>query len=427
MEPTIKFDRTVVTVLQDATVNVLVELTAPPAPELERPPIDVVCVIDKSGSMGGAPLESVKAAVAHLLRLAGPDDRIGVVAFDDSVELVLSLDHHDIDRATDRVAAITTGGMTNLSGGWLKGIEMLESHGRDDALCRVIVLTDGQANVGETNVDRLASIASGARSKDITTSTIGFGADHDERLLSLLADAGSGNDYWCAGPDQAPQVFNDEFEGLASVVAQNVSVELRPADGVVGVRVLNEFPITEVPGGLQIALGDAYGSEQRRVIAELLLPVVRDAGPFPLGEIVLRWASVGDDVQLHTVTIPIGVGASLDPDAPDPDADPEVIEQVTILRAAEERKQALESMDRGDFSTASTLLSSAADLLESIPGQETSVRELRHDSARAKRHDWDAASSKKNWAQSRQSSKGRKRRYDAGPDSGSGSGGPSMN
>ena len=412
MEPKVTFDRTVVTVLNDATVNLLLELVAPDAAALERPPLDVVCVIDRSGSMGGEPLDAVKSAVAHLLRLAGPDDRIGVVAFDDTVELVLALDHHDPDRAIARVATIETGGMTNLSGGWLKGIEMLESDVRDDALRRVIVLTDGQANVGETDPDRLAGIAGAARSHSVTTTAIGFGDGHDERLLSVVADQGGGNDYWCAGPDNVPAIFNDEFEGLASVVAQNVSVELRPSNGVIAMRVLNEFPITDVPGGVQIALGDAYGSERRRVVAELLLPVVHDVGPYPLGEIIVRWTTVGDAIELHTVTIPIGVGASNDPDAPDPDADPAVTEQVTILRAAAERSAALEALDRGDFDTASNSLDRAAFLLANTKVEKSIIDELLRDAERARQRDWDASTSKKHHSQSRQHSKGRKARYD---------------
>jgi Ca-activated chloride channel family protein len=85
MQPKITFDRTIVTVLNDAIVHLLVELTAPPAPDTDRPPLDVVLVLDKSGSMNGAPIESVKAAVAHFLRLVGANDRVGVVAFDDAV------------------------------------------------------------------------------------------------------------------------------------------------------------------------------------------------------------------------------------------------------------------------------------------------------------------------------------------------------
>ena len=412
MKPEVKFDRTVVTVLNDATVHLLVELAAPDAEAADRPPLDVVCVIDTSGSMSGAPLEAVKDAVSHLLRVAGPTDRIGVVTFSDESELVLSLDHHDADRAIARIGAIDSHGMTNLSAGWLKGIEMLEAEVRADALRRVIVLTDGHANMGETDPDRLAGIAGAARSRNITTSTIGFGDGHDETLLEVIADTGAGNDYWCAGADQVPKIFGDEFEGLASVVAQNVSVELRPSDGVVAVRVLNEFPIVDVPGGVQVALGDAYGGERRRVVAELLLPPVRDAGPYPLGEIVVRWTTLGEGIELHTVTVPIGVGASVDPDAVDIDADPEVIEQVNILRAAAERREAARKIDLGDFDGAATSLHSAAAFLSNTMANPRLVDELRRDAERARRREWDQATSKKLRSESRGASKGRKVRYD---------------
>ena len=412
MRPIITFDRTIVTVVENDIVHLLVELEAPPAPDTERQPLDVVLVLDKSGSMSGDPLDAVKAATSHLLRLAGRDDRVGVIAFDDQVELVLELAHHDTDPAIARVARISTGGSTNLSGGWLKAIELLESSARPDALRRVIILTDGQANVGETDPDRLASIASSARSRSITTTTIGFAAHYDERLLAILADAGAGNDYWCAGPDHAPQIFNDEFAGLASVVAQNVSVELRPDPAVLGMRVLNEFPITQVEGGMQIALGDAYGSERRRVVAELLMPPTRAEGPFALGEVIVRWSTLGDDIELHTVTIPLGIGVSADPDAVDTDADPAVVEQVNILRAAEERRTALEAMRRGDYDAASASLSSAADLLSCVEASTELVEELREDAARMRRREWDEMSSKKHFSEQRSVNRGRRSRYD---------------
>jgi len=76
-----------------------------------------VIVLDRSGSMSGAPLESVTAATAQLLQLAGPDDRVAVVAFDDEVRLVLPLAHHEPASASRAVRAIHVGGSTNLSGG----------------------------------------------------------------------------------------------------------------------------------------------------------------------------------------------------------------------------------------------------------------------------------------------------------------------
>src|SRR4051794_26011060 len=183
MKPSVKFDRTLVTVLLDEVVHVMLELTAPPAVPVERAPLDVVVVLDRSGSMSGAPLASVTAATAQLLRLAGPDDRIGVVAFDDEVELVLPLAHHDAEQAARSVLRIDSRGSTNLSGGWLKGLEMLVGAPRPEALRRIIVLTDGHANAGITGADQLVPLIKSGYRQGITTSCIGFDDGYDETLL----------------------------------------------------------------------------------------------------------------------------------------------------------------------------------------------------------------------------------------------------
>ncbi len=121
MKPAIALDRTIVVDASDEVVHVLLELTAPPAPEVERLPLDVALVIDRSGSMSGKPIEAVTQAVARLIRQAGPDDRIGVVAFDNDVTTVLPLGRHVDQSAIDAVLAIGPGGSTNLSGGWFAG------------------------------------------------------------------------------------------------------------------------------------------------------------------------------------------------------------------------------------------------------------------------------------------------------------------
>lgn len=407
MKPTLKFDRTLVTVLVDEVVHVLLELAAPPAAPSQRPPLDVVVALDRSGSMSGAPLEAVTAATAHLLRLAGPHDRIGVVAFDDQVQLVLPLGHHAADAAASTVLALDAGGMTNLSGGWLKGLEMLAGPPRKGALRRVVVLTDGHANAGITEPDELATFVRGAAAEGVSTSCIGFADGYDEHLLAALADAGAGNDYWCDGPDQAAGVFAAEFGGLASVVAQNVSVEVRPSPLVAATAVLNEFPITEVPGGVQVAMGDAYGGEHRKLVAKFHLRPAQAAGPIHVADLVLRWAAVADGVALHTVTVPVTVTAG-DADALDPGADSGVREEVLRLEVAKHRRAASDAARQGDFSVAADLLRAGASLMSAVPGAAATVDELTKDAAALDARTWTEADAKRTFSRARSTSSGRR-------------------
>ena len=96
-----------------------------------------------------------------------------------------------------------------------------------------------------------------------------------------MADAAGGNAHFAATPDEAPAIFAEEFEGLTTLVAQNVSVEIRSGPNVEVLGVLNEYPSVAVPGGVQVALGDAYGGERRRVVFALHIPDLAALGPSP--------------------------------------------------------------------------------------------------------------------------------------------------
>ena len=412
MQPNVTMDRTLVAVEVGETVHVMLELVAPAAAAVERAPIDVVAVIDRSGSMDGQPLESVIAATNMLVRLLGPNDRIAVVTFDDRVDLVMPLAHHDPTAAADLLSQVHARGSTNLSGGWLKGVEILAAHGRPEAMKRVIVLTDGEANAGITSRDELATLTLGARAQQVTTTMVGFGERFDEQLLSTMADAGGGNDYWCAGPDQAPQVFADEFTGLASVVAQNVSVEIRPTDATDGLLVLNEYPITDVEGGMQVALGDAFGDERRRVVAMLHLKPTTEIGTVHVADMVIRWASTVGPVALHTVVVPVTVGAAPGSDADRAGVDPVVTEEVNVLKIARARKEANEAARRGDHDAASDVLRSVAPLTLHARMSDADLAEFTTDVDRLSSGTWLEADMKRTHSNMRQSTKGRKSRYD---------------
>jgi len=420
MQPTVKFDRTLVTVLVDEVVHVMLELAAPPATPMQRAPLDVVVVLDRSGSMAGAPLAAVTEATAALLRLAGTDDRLGVVAFDSTAQMVLPLGTHDAERDAHAVLALGPGGNTNLSGGWLKALEMLTADVRPGAIRRIILLTDGHANAGITGVGQLAPLVKSGHLQGVTTSLIGFSDHYDEVLLAALADAGMGNDYWCAGPDQAAQVFTDEFGGLASVVAQNVSVEIAPGAAVAATAVLNEYPLTQVAHGVQVALGDAYGGERRRVVAKFHLRPIAAAGPIDVATLTIRWADTAGDVALHTVTVPVVVTAGSS-DAPDAGASPEVTEEVLRLQVAKARRDAREAAEHGDYAGAAGFLRMGATQAQHLPMSEALVHELSLDADRLTAGQWDAGDSKRHMARSRSTTKGRRTEYspdtdEPGPD-----------
>ena len=343
---------------QGETVHVMVELSAPLPPTTDRTPIDVVAVIDRSGSMDGEPLEAAKDAVGRLVRLLGADDRLTLVTYDDEVELVLGLKKHNDATASATIAEIHSGGSTNLAGGWLKAFEVLAAHGRPDATRTVLLLTDGLANVGVTDAAGLAKLSAGGRSSGIITSMIGLGTSFDEEVLGAMSDAGGGNDHYAASAEDLPAIFAAEFDDLAKVVAHNVSLELRPHESVELVEVLGTSNLVAIDGGVELSLGSAYGGEARRIVLALAVPGLEALGPVTIAELVLRYTTVDDAVALHTVTMPVVVNVVDPDDVANPD--PEVTEEILVLRAAKAKLEARDLMNRGDTGAAADLLRSTA-------------------------------------------------------------------
>lgn len=411
MQPEIRHDRSVITVNQDERVNIQVVWRAPDAPPLTRSPIDVIFVIDRSGSMTGDPITSVCDAVAEVLRNLGPDDRAGVVVFGSDAEMVLPLERHVGEHAGRVVRSIRTTGSTNLSAGWLLAASMLREIRREGAVRRIVVLTDGHVNQGIVEEDRLSDLVASGRRDGVSTSLIGFGRAYQEELLGALANAGGGNDYWCEGSDAAARVFRGEFDGLASVVAQNVAVKVVPTDAVAAAGVLNDFAVTQLAdGAFRVDLGDAFGGEERSVVIGLNTRPQPVGGPVEVATVELSWVSTADGFAEHSVTIPITVTAG-ENGIVDSAADPRVTEEVIVLEAARDRREARRRADTGDYEGAQQIAERVVDRLREVPSQSDAYFQAvaEHDAIRSR--SWDASHSKQAYSSSREMSRKRMSQY----------------
>jgi Ca-activated chloride channel family protein len=241
---------------------------------------------------------------------------------------------------------------------------------------------------------------------------IGFADGYDETLLAAMADAGGGNDYWCAGPDQALNVFNQEFDGLASVVAQNLSVEIRPTDATAAFEVLNEYETTNlatVLGAQQVSIGDACGDEVRRVVVRFTLRPRLLPGAFTIANLTLRWASTVGSIELHEVAIPVVVQAT-DNSADIREIDPVVTREVLLLHVAGIRKAAIKAARHGDIVVARGLFNQAISALTAIGADPREIEELVDLANRLDQ--FTERDMKGQYSSMRSSSKGRPKRFD---------------
>ncbi|HXJ64765.1 MAG TPA: VWA domain-containing protein [Actinomycetota bacterium] len=368
MKANIRLEHELLAVETEHEVNAMLELTAPSAPHgVQRPPLSLAVVIDRSGSMAGDKLEVAKECAAFLVRRLAPGDRLSVVAYDDAVQLVVPFGELDRQAALAAIGAIRAGGSTNLSGGWLLGLEQLR-HAPGDGPRRILLLSDGQANVGVIDRGELAKMAASASEIGVGTTTIGFGDGFDEELMTGMADSGRGRAFYAASPEEAPGIFAEEFEGLLALVAQNVAVEIRPSGAVEMLGVLNDHPSLAVAGGVLVQLGDAFADERRRVVFTLRIPNLATLGVAKAADLVVRYAAIGSEVGLHEVTVPVMVNAVSADEAAAAGADAEVVEEVLVLKAARAQEAAMRMADEGRFDEARQhLAGAAAELRKAAP------------------------------------------------------------
>lgn len=175
----------------------------------DQPSLAILLVIDRSGSMDGQKLELAKDAARAVVDILGPQDSVGVIAFDDVPQTVVRLQNaSNRSRIRTDIGRIASGGGTNIFPALQEAyIAMLDSSAR---LRHVIVLTDGQAPW-----DGIADITSAMRSEDITVSSVAVGREADTALLEMIAEIGGGRSYQTNDPNNIPQIFVQETTQVA--------------------------------------------------------------------------------------------------------------------------------------------------------------------------------------------------------------------
>lgn len=191
-------------------VGLLVTLTADPLEA--RRPVNVALVLDRSGSMEGAPLAHARDAALRFAGFLTARDRLAVVAFADEARLLFGPGPGNAPEAQRALRELTARGSTNLSGGWLEAHRQV-SREPVEGTNRVLLLTDGQANRGVVEPAPLQEMVRGAAAQGVSTSCIGFGTEFNEDLLRAMSDAGRGHFWYVEAADQMSGAFEGKSRG----------------------------------------------------------------------------------------------------------------------------------------------------------------------------------------------------------------------
>lgn len=259
-----------------------IEGAQPPASQ-KRVPLNIALVIDRSGSMNGDKIDYAKKALEFVVKNLGQEDVISLVQYDDEVEVLNpSSKLDDKEGLMRKINLITARNMTNLSGGMLEGYNQVDSSKKEGVVNRVLLLSDGLANVGITEPGALRKIAQEKfRNEGIALSTFGVGADFDELLMTSMSEYGGGNYYFIDSPDKIPAIFAKELNGLLAVVAQGSTLDIHFPEGFTCEQVFG-YLSEPLPQGVRVRFNDVFALEKKAILVKMR------AGKTPQSDITFR-------------------------------------------------------------------------------------------------------------------------------------------
>ena len=201
--------------------------------EKERQPVNVAIVIDKSGSMQGDKIVQARKAAIQAVDRLRDDDIVSIITYDSVVTVVVpATKASDREQIKKKIQSIRAGGNTALFAGVSKAAGEARKFLDDQRVNRIILLSDGKANVGPSTPAELEQLGQSLIKEGISVSTLGLGLGYNENLMSRLALASSGNHVFIEDAENLVQVFQNEFDDVMSVVAQKIKIKAKLAEGI---------------------------------------------------------------------------------------------------------------------------------------------------------------------------------------------------
>jgi len=236
----IETDRAILPAGGSQNVVLKITLDAPATPlNIKRPKVNLALVLDQSGSMGGNKIKQAKSAAIEALTRLGLEDVFSVVVYDNNVHTIVPAQNaRNIQGIIQTIKQINAGGSTALFGGVSQGAAELRKNIENDFVHRIILLSDGLANVGPRMPSDLGRLGAALIKENISVTTVGVGTDYNEDLMAQLAQKSDGNTYFVESGYDLPRIFGSELGDVLNVVAKKVKVTIVLPDGVSAVNII---------------------------------------------------------------------------------------------------------------------------------------------------------------------------------------------
>ena len=337
--------------------------SAPIANREWRSPVNVALVLDRSGSMKGKRIAAAKEAASEALQRLAADDVVALVAYNHQVDVLQRAarlgDDHGLK---SKINGLDATGRTALHAGVVTGADQVKRYLAANRVNRVILLSDGLANVGPSTPRELAALGRKLGSEGISVTTIGLGLDYNEDLMQRLAAASDGNHAFVEDAKDLAGIFNAEFGDALSITAQDIEIIIECRIGFKPVRVLGREATIE-GNRIRLKLNQLQGSNERYFVVELDAPEVRTPGDAEVASVEVNYLDLNSGDRRRAEARAKGRFSASAEEA-DKSVNKAVMSQVSTQIATEASERAVELRDKGDITGARKLLEGNATYLK---------------------------------------------------------------
>ncbi|WP_020589059.1 vWA domain-containing protein [Desulfobacter curvatus] len=365
----VETDRSILPADDPQNVILKITLDAPTVPEnTARPRVNIALVMDRSGSMGGTKIQMAKAAAVEALSRLGKDDVFSLVTYDTEVTtLVLAQKVRETGSIIHAIKGIEAGGNTALFGGVSQGAAEIRKNVEDDYVHRVVLLSDGLANVGPSNPSDLGRLGAGLFKENISVTTVGVGTDYNEDLMAQLAQKSDGNTYFAESGRDLPRIFAAELGNVLNVVAKQVVVTITLPAGIEPVEIIGREG--RIRGNrIELSMNQLYGGQEKFALVEVHMKGQKDGSSV---QIAKADVSYQDPFSMKNLKAQAKATASFSRNKAKVAAstNPQVVKDYQLNLNALAQEKAIELSDQGKTKEAARELRQSAAALKGYAGK----------------------------------------------------------
>lgn len=271
--------------------------------------VNLAIVLDRSSSMQGAKLAQSKQAAIMAVERLSAEDIVSVVTYDTNVHvLVPATKAVDRDVISNAIRRIEAGQSTALFAGVSKGSAEVRKFFSTGRVNRIILLSDGLANVGPSSPGELASLGASLARDGISVTTIGLGLNYNEGLMRRLAERSDGNHFFAEAARDLERVYRFELGEVLSVVAQGVELEIELPDSIRPVRILGRT--ARIDGQKILArLNQLYSRQTKYFLIQVEIPAGRKGEELEVAQVGVSYSNLASRTKDH-LTSRLGVSFS---------------------------------------------------------------------------------------------------------------------